>query len=101
MEAAQDGRRPIIPTVGDRAWRAFWRLDARRSGNGYSANAISPAEIDAWCRLTGMALRSWEIRALDEMEMVRLRWLNRDEDAEPVVVEAQPVTPSLVKALFG
>lgn len=101
MEAAQGGRRAQVPAIGERVWRVFWRLDARRSGNGYSAHAISPTEIEAWCRLFGVTLRGWELLALDEMEQARLRWLNRDEDGEPVVVSEQPVTPDLVQALFG
>jgi len=105
VEARQDGRASIIPMAGDRAWSVFWRLDARRTGNGYGANAISPSEIDAYARMYGMRLRRWELDALDVMEASRLRWLDRmarrDEDGEPDVVEGQPVTPALVKALFG
>lgn len=51
--------------------------------------------------MSGLTLRAWELQAMDEMEIIRLRWLNRDREAEPEVVEAQPVTPNLVKALFG
>jgi len=90
-----------VPTVAERLWWVFWRLDARRSSNGYSANAISPTEIDAWCRVSGTRLKPWEIRALDEMEIIRLRCLGRNPEEEPEVVEGQPVTPALVKALFG
>lgn len=51
--------------------------------------------------MAGVNLRPWELRALDEMESVRLRWLNSDRSEAKEVVEAQPVTPALVKALFG
>lgn len=88
--------------AGERVWRVFWRLDARRTGNGYSANAISPCEIEAWCRLNGATLRRWELDTLDAMEAARLQWLDRKRDGdEPDVVSAQPVTPALVNALFG
>lgn len=46
---------------------------------------------------SGSRLRAWEIRILDEMDIVRLRWLNRGHEEESDVIEGQPVTPSLVK----
>lgn len=47
--------------------------------------------------MAGVALRPWELRALDQMEIARLRWLNSGEDQ---VVAGQPVTPRLMQALF-
>lgn len=99
MAARQDGRRYDVPIAGERVWRLFWRLDGRRSGNGYAANAIGATEIEAAVRLTGETLRRWEVDALDAMEHHRLAWLNRDEE-EDVVDEAQPLTPALMRALF-
>lgn len=51
--------------------------------------------------MAGIRLRRWELDILDEMEAIRLRWLNRDRDDDSDVNEAQPVTPALVSALFG
>ena len=106
VDARQDGRPAAIPTAAERVWWVFWSLDTRRTSNGYAANAIPPSEIEAWCRLRGETLRRWELDALDKMEAARLRWLDgaagggRGAD-EPIVVRGQPLTPALMKALFG
>lgn len=88
-----------VPEAGLRAWDAFWRLDARRSGTGYGPNPVSYSEIDAFCRRTGIALRQWEIAALDEMEQARLIWLG--ESTKEPEESAQPMTPALFGAFFN
>jgi hypothetical protein len=89
-------------------WDAFWTMDRRRTGNGYSANAISHEEIAECGRLYGIQFKPWELRALDAMERARLLFLNLRED-EPEANPAkgddkstpgQTLTPVLFKALF-
>lgn len=70
----------------------------RRTGNGYGANAISHSDIDAWCRRNRVDLRPWEYEALDELEMIRLEFLNRDDDEK---VSDQPMTADMFDAMFG
>lgn len=88
-----------VPAAGQRVWRIFWRIDVRRTGNGFAATPISHSDIDAWCRRNRIDLRPWEYEALDEMEMARLEYLNRDTTGEPEVAN-KPLTPELFDAMF-
>lgn len=90
-------KRPRLPAVTERVWRAFWQIEKRgRSGNGFSALPVSNLEVDAWCRLRGERLMQWELDALDQMEGVRLSLLNGAEPEAPA-----KLTPALFKGMFG
>ena len=73
-------------------------MERRRSGNGYAANPISPTDVEAWCRLTGTRLRPWELDILDEMELVRRNFLNRDDKGQ--TVSNRPMSAELFDGMF-
>lgn len=75
-------------------------LERRRTGNGYSANAFSPSDVEAWCRLNGVRLSRSEFDILDEMEVRRLAFLDRDTTNEPQVSN-RPMSAELFDGLFG
>ncbi|MGX1096512.1 phage tail assembly chaperone [Amorphus sp. MBR-141] len=90
-----------MPAAAERVWSAFWRLDGRRSSNGFGANAISHTDVDRFLARNRINLWPWELEALDAMETVRLRFLNRGETEAAPQVSAQPMTPALFTAMFG
>lgn len=53
-------------------WGYFLSLNARRTGNGYGANAIANAEVLAWAARKGIQLSTWEQHALDLLEQLYL-----------------------------
>ena len=72
----------------------------KRGSNGFGYLPITHLEIDAWQRLTGECLASWELTALNKMDVEKLMLLNAPKDENADVVSSRPVTPELFDALF-
>lgn len=64
-----DDNAPKLPREMRYLWRTFVSLHRARGSNGWGPSPIAWSDIDAFCRLTGVALDPWEveaIRAVDE-----------------------------------
>lgn len=55
---------PDLPYLAAHVWYYFLELHRTRSSNGFGENPLSYAEIECWCRLTGIVLEQWELQAL-------------------------------------
>lgn len=56
------------PKAGASLWAAFVDLSGSRPAGMNGMAAIPPTEIDAWCRLHGVRLSSWEVETLQMMD---------------------------------
>jgi hypothetical protein len=68
------------PDGVDYLWGYFTEIDRRRTSNGFGMNPISYGELEAWTRLTGNTLSSFELEILDVFEEAALRHRNKIED---------------------
>lgn len=57
----------FCPRGCEAIWAAFAQLGRTRP-RGFSAGGIQYAEIEAWQRLTGVALSPWELETLTEID---------------------------------
>lgn len=57
-----------MPEGADYLWRAFQRLSGRRTNNGFGQNPLTWQEIDAFVRLSGVALAPWEIEVIERLD---------------------------------
>lgn len=64
---------PEIPAAGEHLWQWFWEIGSGRGPGGFGPEALSYQEIDAWTRLTGWNLTSWEVSAIKMMDQAYLR----------------------------
>jgi hypothetical protein len=71
---------PLPPEGGETLWQVYWEL--RRE------QPLTLAEIEAYCRLTGQRLESWEVRALRAMDGVVQEFIG--VKAKPKQVAAPP-----------
>jgi hypothetical protein len=49
-------------------WSAYNRIRRRKGGNGFGAVPIEWSDIDAFNRLSGMALVPWEVAMLERLD---------------------------------
>lgn len=61
---------PALPFSMEAHWRWFTDLHFRRSSNGYSPNPISFTELDAWSRLRGVQLSTFDVDAIMQLDTV-------------------------------
>ncbi len=59
---------PPFPRVLAYLWRVFIRLHSRRGSNGFGANPITFADIEAFIRLSGTRLVPWEVEVIEELD---------------------------------
>jgi hypothetical protein len=100
--AENDPDAPEIPPTGQRVWGLFLDLHATRSSNGFGANPISYAEIEAMSRMRREPVRPFEldiIRALDATWLEVAAAMAKEPDKPKV--SSEKVTPALFKRLFG
>lgn len=57
-----------VPSVGLRAWNAFFDVNRSRQSNGYGPSAISNQELLAWCSLMDEKLTPWEVNVFKMMD---------------------------------
>lgn len=55
---------PALPEGCGELWRMFLTLHARRGSSGFGASRITFADLDAFQRVTGRRLASWEVEAI-------------------------------------
>lgn len=94
-----------IPAAALHVWNAFQELDGTRNSNGYSMLSLTFTDIDAYARLSGFPLAPWEVKAIRQMDAIRIASFNADQtvaptDAPPAESE-RTMTPALFGALFG
>ena len=70
---------PGLPIEAGYLWGWFVELNAGRSSNGFAANPISWAEIDAWARRTGTDPLPWEVRWIKVLDAT---WMREPEKAK-------------------
>lgn len=59
---------PPLPAAVIYLWNVFLRLANRRGSNGFGANPISWAEIEAFSRLTRTHLTPWEVEIIETLD---------------------------------
>lgn len=64
---------PNVPEAGVLLWRAFLDLDGTRTFSAQGPSPIAYAEIEAWARLMGYALRPWHVDVLRAMDAALIR----------------------------
>lgn len=55
---------PDFPEEYTHAWEAYRDLAAQRGSNGFGPSPISYSEMEAYCRLTGRVLYSYEVEGI-------------------------------------
>lgn len=60
---------PPMPDELGYIWNAFLRLNARRSV-GFALEPITFLEIESFMRLTGLRLQPWEVRIIEEIDLL-------------------------------
>jgi hypothetical protein len=61
------------PEGAEYLWGYFQSMNTRRSSNGYTLNAISHQELQAWAQLHGVELAPWEAAVLDQLDLIYLQ----------------------------
>lgn len=100
--AENEPEAPQIPPAGLRVWGIFLDLHATRGSNGFGANPIAYADIEAWSRLRREPVRPFEldmIRALDATWLEVAAAMAKEPDKPKV--SSRKVTPALFDAMFG
>lgn len=46
----------------------FLELNETRGSNGFGPNPITYGEVEAWSRLTGIGLQTWEVAVLRQLD---------------------------------
>jgi hypothetical protein len=59
---------PDFPIPLAYLWLAYHRIRRRKGGNGFGAVPIEWSDIDAFNRLSGMALVPWEVAMLERLD---------------------------------
>jgi hypothetical protein len=60
-------------------WRDFLELNDARTSNGYSLNAISYTEIDAWNRLMNKNISSEDIVIIKKLDSIFLQHYQKQQ----------------------
>jgi hypothetical protein len=63
---------PPLPPALAYLWQAFLRLASRRQSSGFGPMKLGWSEIEAFNRLSGLALRPWEIEVIEALDD---RWM--------------------------
>ena len=59
-------------------WQAFFRIRRRIGSAGFGPSPIGLADIDAFNRLSGLALAPWEVAMIERLDDL---WLKAQQDA--------------------
>jgi hypothetical protein len=63
---------PPLPVGCEDLWRIFNELHACRASNGFGPTRIGFVELDAYQRLKGVRLDTWEIECLQKADLAFL-----------------------------
>lgn len=55
---------PRLPAACEELWRVFSELHSCRGNNGFGPSRITYADIDAFQRVSGVKLSTWEMSAI-------------------------------------
>jgi hypothetical protein len=64
---------PDFPIPLAYLWQAYHRIRRRKGGNGFGVMPLEWSDIDAFNRLTGMALAPWEVGMIERLDDVFLK----------------------------
>jgi hypothetical protein len=107
VEASIMGERAMPPEAGVPLWNAFHRLSAQRTFHAVGPNPIQPAEIAAFCALTGLPLPPHHVSIILAMDRAWLEVAHRRTRPAPDGVKAlppvsrQPISAALLDAVLG
>lgn len=59
---------PPFPDALKYLWNMYHRIRNRKGGNGFSANPIEFADIEAFLRLTHNTLEPWELQTIEQID---------------------------------
>jgi hypothetical protein len=90
---------PEIPYAGLRVWGLFLRLHEQR-GIGMGPCPVSYADMVAFARITGEAIRPWEAEIIRALDREYLTTINDRQEA-PAEVSSRPMSPALFDAVFS
>lgn len=93
-------KRPPVPEAGAWIWAWFCDLCATRTYHASGPNPLSFAEIEAYGRLHGFAMRQDHTRMLLAMDRAYIEDANSDRTGRPVR-SGQPLTAEAFDAVFG
>ena len=88
---------PEIPYAGLRVWGLFLRLNEQR-GAGFGPCPITYADMLAFARISGEAIRPWEAEVIRALDREFLAVVNKTERQE---VSSRPMSPALFDAVFS
>jgi hypothetical protein len=88
---------PPFPEALAYLWRTYLRMRRRMGGGFAGPNPIGWQDIDAFVRLNGMRLSSWEIEILESIDDL---FVYRDETAAASAA-TRPMTEQLFDTLFA
>ena len=72
---------PQCPKGCEELWRVFNELHSCRGSNGWGPNRITYGDIDAFQRVTGIRLKSWELEAIRKADRAYLNdWTGRQKN---------------------
>lgn len=93
------GVRPRVPDAGVPIWQAFAALSEGRTCGALGPDPIQYAEIAAWDRLMGVALRPDHVAIIAAMDGAWLEWARKPEAEREA--PAGPLTGAVWDAMFG
>ena len=64
---------PEFPMSMMYLWRVYHRLRGRKGGNGFGHSPLEWPDIEAFSRLSGLSLLSWEVALIERMDDLWLR----------------------------
>lgn len=59
-----------LPELAAHVWGYFIELHTERSNNGFGPNRINSTGIADWCKLNGISLLPWEIKAIKRIDQL-------------------------------
>lgn len=84
---------PDCPELLEPLWYLFIQLSRGRTSNGFGANPLAWADIDAWGRLTATDPTPWEIDLLVTLDNVWMTQQAKSMQAKPKAAASGPRRP--------
>ena len=67
---------PVMPDIARHLWDYFLELHRGRTYGASGPNPLSYEGIQAWCNLSGVALYSYEVDVIKELDSMWVRIMN-------------------------
>jgi hypothetical protein len=81
---------PECPPLLEPLWMMFCQVSRGRTSNGFGANPLTWADIEAWGRLTATDPSPWEIDLLVTLDNL---WLVQTHKSSETKKKAKPASP--------